>query len=318
MKSAEPFLVQVYRGTQVESEHQVRAAFWHTTKGLIQAAGDPNHLTLPRSAIKMLQALPLVESGAFDHFKLTEPMLALACASHRAEKIHLDLLQQWMELTNLNEKNLACGGAPNGLFNNCSGKHFGFLTTCLFFGEPLQDYVKEYHPEQRRVRQVLSETMGIDLQKLEWGIDGCGIPTYAVPLQNIARGMSVFLDAESSSPRQSATQRIWRDCTLYPELLSGAKEWFTSVMKLVPGEVLFKNGAEGVLCGLIPKEQLSFALKCVDGNSRATQTVAFEILKTYGILKDPQLEQLRAETGLIIQNTLGERVGEMRVFAKNN
>lgn len=335
-----PLRVQVLRGKIVESEHDVLAAFWNPQQGLVGHAGNPESIVLPRSAIKMLQALPLVESGAYAHFQLTNAMLALACSSHHGEKIHLDLLNEWMARVNpkseliLQESNLACGphmpynsqsaeelirqGQNACRFhNNCSGKHFGFLTTSLFYGETLKNYHLEAHPSQRRVRQALSEVMGVDLARAGWGVDGCGIPTYGIPLQNIARGIGALSDETLPLPRRQAATQIREACFEFPELLSGTKDWATQVIRKGDGKVLLKVGAEGVLCGLLPQLQISFALKTVDGNGRAVQAVAFEILKSYGVFTEKTAKEIWDSFGGQIKNTLHEVVGEISVLTKN-
>lgn len=344
IKQQEPFRVQVIRGKLVESEHQVLAAFWSyggsaTSQGLIGSAGNPETPVLPRSAIKMLQALPLVESGALAHYQLTQQMLAVACSSHHGEEIHLNLLREWMDLVGqsgvrgLQESALACGphmpynvGAaedlirqraePCRLHNNCSGKHFGFLTTSLFYKEDLLNYHREDHPSQRRVRQVLSETMGLDLAKTPWGVDGCGIPTYGIPLQNIARGIGALADENQPLVRRQAAAQIREACFAYPALLSGSKDWATAVIQKAQGQILLKVGAEGVLCGLLPKHKVSFALKSVDGNGRAVQALSFEILKFYGVLSEDEATRISDSFGGQIKNTLHEIVGTISVLTK--
>ncbi len=335
LKSQSPLRVQVSRGPLKESEHQVLAAFWHVQEGLIGFAGDPQALVAPRSAIKMLQALPLLESGAFDHFALNDQMLALACSSHHGEEIHTSVLREWMQKVDLVEDDLACGAhapysgqasealirqgvIPGKIHNNCSGKHLGFLTTSRYYKESISQYHRESHPSQRRIRKVLSEVMGIDLAQSPWGIDGCGIPTYGIPLAKIARGMSSLLDDSLSPSRTQAAGQILRACQRYPELVSGQKDWGAAIVRRGQGKILLKVGAEGVLCGLLPEHQVSFSLKTIDGNGRAVQAVAFEILKHYGILADSEIESLWQSTGGQLKNTLQEVVGEIRVLAKNN
>ena len=155
-----------------------------------------------------LQALPLIETGAADRFNLTNKELALACASHKGEPAHIAAVEAWLARTGLDASALECGPQPprpaSPAYHNCSGKHTGFLTTCVACGDPVQGYIEPGHPAQERVTQALAEMTGCDLSRVPLGRDGCGIPVYRMPLQALALGMARFADPSGLPPDRAA------------------------------------------------------------------------------------------------------------------
>ncbi len=320
--------VNVLRGQLVESLHHVMAVVVNEKGELIESYGDSQFLTFPRSAIKMLQALPLIESGAADHFHLTDKEICIACSSHHAEKKHTDVVQAWLSKISLNENALVCGaqkpvneqagqelirsGLPaTSIMNNCSGKHTGFLSTCLYLADSTQGYEKYNHPEQVRLRKVLTETMRIDHEKLAYGIDGCSIVTYATPLQNIAIGLSALLNPQETSARQIAAKRILKAVTSEPILLSGTGDFTSVVNEKTQGRSIVKIGAEGVFAGLIPAKGIAFALKAVDGAKRAAEFATTALLHKHGGLTEREYADLSAFTQPTISSWKGEVVGSI-------
>ena len=248
MISKQPLVVEVLRGPVVESVHHVMVAVVNETGGLLHAWGNPQYSVMPRSAIKMLQALPMIESGAADKFHLDEKQIALACGSHRGEKDHLTSLTQWCEKCHITEKMFACGPhlpyneeaaqdfirrnqKPTVLCNNCAGKHAALIATCLHLGEDPQGYESYEHNAQKRLRKVLTETTKFDHGKAAHGVDGCGIPTYSIPLQNIATGMAVFVNSKESATRRAACERLTTAVRNHPFYLSGSGEFTTAVIE---------------------------------------------------------------------------------------
>lgn len=328
--SKQPMLVEITRGPVVESYHHVMAVVVNEAGSNIYSWGNPQYLTMPRSAIKMLQALPLIESGAADHFQLEEKHIALACSSHRGEKIHTSTIYQWMEKVGVKESDLACGPhwpsndaaahemiraghKPTAICNNCSGKHTGFLATCTHLKEPLKGYHMYEHPEQKRLRQVLTETMKVDVSKAAFGIDGCSIPTYAVPLKAIAAGMSALIDPKQPAPRKAAAARILRAVRNNPVYLSGTDDFTSTIIEKTEGRSIIKNGAEGCFAGVIPEKGLAFAVKAADGASRAAQVATASLLLRYGGLTEVEFKSLQKDTLPSVKNWSGEVVGQMRV-----
>ncbi|AFY02109.1 asparaginase [Bdellovibrio bacteriovorus] len=330
MASKQPLIIEVLRGPVVESQHQVMAVVVNEAGNLVQYWGHPQYLTMPRSAIKMLQALPLIESGAAEKFNLEDKHIALACASHRGEKDHLAALSQWLEKAGLKEAQYVCGPhlpydeasahdmirksqKPTVLCNNCAGKHSAIISTCLHLGEDPTGYEKYEHNAQKRLRKVLSETMRIDHSKLPYGVDGCGIPTYAVPLQNMAIGMSTFINPKEASARKAAADRILHAVRSNPFYISGSDNFATAVIEKTQGRAVIKGGAEGVFCGVLPEKKVAFAVKAADGAGRAAQAATAMLLLKLGGLNESEFKALSKFTLSPVTNWRGDVVGQIRI-----
>lgn len=330
MVSKQPLIVEVLRGPVVESIHQVMALVVNEVGSVTNYWGNPAFLTMPRSAIKMLQALPLVESGAADRFSLDDKHLALACSSHRGEKEHLSALAQWLEKAGLKESQFVCGPhwpyheqsaqemirrgiQPTVLCNNCAGKHAGIISTCLHLGEDPAGYEKYEHNAQKRLRKVLSETLRIDHSKVPHGVDGCGIPTYAVPLQSLAVGMSTFINPKEAPARRAAAERILHAVRANPFYVSGSDNFTTAVIEKTQGRAIIKGGAEGVFCGVLPEKRVAFAVKAADGASRAAQITTASLLLQLGGLSEAEYRALAAHTLPTVTNWRGDVVGQIRI-----
>lgn len=330
MASRQPLVVEVLRGPVVESLHHVMAVIVNELGHVTQFWGNPQFLTMPRSAIKMLQALPLIESGAAEKFELDDKMLALACSSHRGEKEHLQVLQQWLEKIPLKESQFICGPhwpydeasahemirkgqKPTALCNNCAGKHAALITTCLHLGENPTGYEKYEHNAQKRLRKVLTETMKFDHSRTAYGIDGCGIPTYAVPLQSMAVGMSSLINPKENPTRRAAAERLFRAMRAYPFFVSGSDSFATAVIEKSQGRALVKGGAEGVYCAVLPEKRMAFAIKASDGAGRAAQVAAASLLLQLGGLSEVEFKSLAKHTMPTITNWKGDVVGQMRI-----
>jgi L-asparaginase II len=330
MATKQPLIVEVLRGPVVESLHQVMAVVVRDSGATFDYSGNPNFLTLPRSAIKMLQALPLIESGAAEKYALDEKQIALACASHRGEKEHMSALMNWLEKTAQQESVLYCGPhlpgneaaahelirkgqKPTALCNNCSGKHLGIITTCLHLGESPVGYEKYEHNAQKRLRKVLSETMKVDHSKVAHGVDGCGIPTYGIPLTALAVGMSALINPKEAPVRKQAAQKILHAVKANPLYLSGSDEFTTAVIEKSHGRSIIKVGAEGVFAGVLPEKGMAFAVKAADGSSRAAQIATAYLLLKLGGISEAEFKALSKFTEPTITNTRGEVVGQMRI-----
>jgi L-asparaginase II len=330
MATKQPLVVEVMRGPVVESLHQVMAVTVRDNGAVFDYAGNPQFLTLPRSSIKMLQALPLLESGAAEKFDLDAKMIALACASHRGEKDHLAVLAKWFEKVGQNESCLYCGphfpsneaaahdlirrgSKPTSIHNNCSGKHLGMVTTCLHLNESIQGYEKYEHNVQKRLRKVLTETMKVDHSKVVHATDGCGIPTYGVPLTAIAVGMSALINPKEATPRKLASQKILAAVKENPFYLSGSDNFTTAVIEKTQGRSIIKVGAEGVFAGVLPEKGMAFAVKAADGSARAAQVATAYLLLKLGGLSESEFKALSKYTEPTITNTRDEVVGQMRI-----
>ncbi len=294
--SSNPVLVEVSRGDMVESRHRGAVAVARADGELLLALGDVTRPVYPRSAVKLLQAVPLVESGAADAFGLDEVELAVACASHSGDRIHVEAARSLLAKAGLDESQLACGahwpigdGAtrellkagkqPTPIYNNCSGKHAGMLATAVHLGLALKGYEKPDHPVQKAIARVLSETCGVALQEDAMGIDGCSVPTYALPLAALAQGFARIATGQGLSPqRAKAVRRLMQACFAAPVLVAGEGRFDTAVMRALAPNCFVKGGAEGVHCAALPELGLGIALKIDDGAKRGTEYALATVL----------------------------------------
>lgn len=329
MISRNPLVVEVSRGPVVESSHQVMAAVADANGRIVSGWGNVQFLTVPRSAIKPLQVFPLIESGAYEKFGLTEKHLALACASHRGEKEHIEVAKDWLAKIGLKESDLVCGAhnpyneaayhelikrgeKPSVLHNNCVGKHLALLTTALHFKEDVKGYEKPDHPAQVRLRKILTELMKIDHTKIPHGIDGCAVPTYPVPLQHIAMGYSIFLSSKETEIRKLAIRKIATAMKDHSVLFSGSDDFCYQIMKATNQRAFIKSGAEGVYAGFIPEKGVTFAVKCADGAARAAQLTVTALLRNYGGMSETEATDLKKFTAPMIYNHRGDLTGQLR------
>ncbi len=327
---ANPILVELTRGELVESVHRGSIAIAKADGTLSLSLGDVEKPVYPRSSLKPVQALPLVESGAAEAFHLSDEEVALACASHSGEPMHTERVAAWLKRLGLSEADLACGPhavryepvwrqmvakgeAPSRLHNNCSGKHAGFLTLAKFLSAPTAGYERHDHPVQQAAARALSELAGVDAD-MPWGVDGCAAPNYAVPLAAFARALAKFADPGAQPPKRAAAmKRIVKAMSTYPELVSGTGRACAVLMRAGRGRVTVKTGAEGVYAGIVPELGLGIALKIDDGAGRASETVIAALLEKLGLLHGDA-----AATALIrqpITNTRNAVAGEQRPAA---
>ena len=289
-------LAEVWRGDFLESQHHGHAVIVDGSGDIVAAWGDPDAVILPRSSAKMIQALPLVASGAAD--ALTPRHLALACASHEGSPIHTHFVARWLSELGLGESDLLCGPQPprdadanamlirsreepNQIHNNCSGKHTGFLALGKHLGAG-PSYIAAEHPVQRAVLEVFEETTGSTSSG--YAIDGCSAPNFATSLVAFARALAWFATAGSRSAvlDQSAV-RLREAMIAHPELVAGEGGACTHLMRAMRG-VAVKTGAEGVYAGILPEAGLGIALKVADGATRASEAAIAALLVRMGVL----------------------------------
>lgn len=318
-------MIELWRNGMLESSHAGHAVIFGP--GGIEAAwGDPAAVIFPRSSCKMLQALPLLESGAAAAAGLTEAQLALACASHNGAAIHTDAVAAWLAALSLGEGDLRCGAhmpqdkaankaltcsdtAPCQLHNNCSGKHAGFLTLTRHLGAG-PEYVELDHPVQRAVKTAFEEVT--QETSAGFGIDGCSAPNFACTLTGLARAMQFFATANpEGSAREAAASRLTRAMTAFPELVAGEGRACTELMRAMNGRVAVKTGAEAVFVAILPEQKRGIALKITDGATRASEAAITTLLIRLGALDRAHPVVDRLLTGPQ-RNWRGLITGEMR------
>lgn len=326
-----PVLVEVLRGTRVESRHRGAVAVADARGHLAFAIGDIETPVFPRSAIKAWQALPLVERGLDTRYGLGDEELALICASHSGEPGHVAGVERILAKAKLDASALRCGvhwplsqsatvalarggGTATALHNNCSGKHAGFLCLACALPAGTADYFKPEHPVQRAVCEVISDLTGDTLGDTNRAIDGCSVPTWAVPLGKLAQGFAKFGTGIGVSPaRAAAARRLREACAAKPWYVAGTGRLCTEMMQRFGRRVFVKTGAEGVYCGALPDQGLGFALKCDDGAGRAAQALTSALVARFLPADEGEREALLEFNAPVLKNWNGYDVGAIRV-----
>ena len=332
-----PILVDVMRGNAIESTHCGALAVLDADGAVVASLGDIQRPIFPRSAVKVLQALPLVASGAADRLGLTDDELAIACASHGGEEIHAQTAARMLAKAGLDAAALECGThwpyldsaaralaaggrEPSALNNNCSGKHAGFLclACALHGGKPdLQQYVRGYvgaeHPVMREVTAALQAATGHDLANTPRGIDGCSIPTFAIPLRHLALAFArVGTGIGLTAGHADAAKRLRTAVAKAPYLVAGSGRFDTRVMERLGARVFCKVGAEGVYCAALPERGLGVAIKVDDGNNaRAAEVVMAAVIEAFVTLDEGEATFMRSLSDLQMNNWNGIEVGRL-------
>ncbi len=322
-------LIEVWRGDLVECVHQGHIVVAGADGEIVQSWGDPAAVIYPRSAFKMIQALPLIESGAADAFGLRVDQLALSCASHQGAAIHTDRVQAWLAGLGLTDADFRCGPqVPNDLpardrliktdkspcqyHNNCSGKHSGFLTLNQHLGGGAE-YIDIDHPVQKAVFAAFEDVTGENSPC--YGIDGCSAPSHATSVHGLARAMAQFATAQDRSGlRAGAQQRLIAAMVAFPELVSGEGQACTELMRASGGRVAIKGGADGAYVAILPEQRLGVALKIVDGSERAKEAVIAAVLIKLGVLDAAHPAALRL-INTVMLNRRGVLVGSVKPAA---
>ena len=320
-------VIEVTRGPVVESRHEGIAAVVKADGTVVASWGDIDAAILPRSANKPIQAMAFVESGAVERFGLGDEHIALSCASHNGEPRHVETVRAWLGKIGLGEGDLECGthaprlpqtvealiranAVPTAAFNNCSGKHSGFLTTAVHYGEPTKGYITYDHPVQRRLRDVMSDLCGADAHAFPHGTDGCGIPTLVTPLRSLARAMASMADPSRLSNRHAeAATRIRTAMNAEPFMVAGTGRFCTRINGDLAGVAQVKTGAEGVFCAMLPTLGLGVAIKMWDGAGRAAEVAMAALIDHLGVMPAAGRDEVLHPA---IRNVVGLLVGEMR------
>jgi L-asparaginase II len=320
---------EVWRGPAIESVHFGAAAVANAAGDVIYGWGNAEVVTFPRSSLKPIQAIALVETGAADALGLSSEDLALACASHRGEPMHTDRVAAWLDRLGLAESALACGpdypagqqaamaliksgAAPSRVFHNCSGKHCGYLTVARHMGWPVERYDDPSHPTQQLYLDVFSDLLHGDAHALPLGVDGCTLPAPALSIADMARTMARFAGARTAAPgRAGAIRRLQQAMQAHPKLVGGTGEPNVRIAEATSGRLVMKGGAEGYLVVFIPDQELGIALKIADGNSRARVVALLAILKELKLLSGSEAAALADIADVPIRNSVGDVVGRI-------
>ena len=294
-----PVVIEALRGALVESQHRGAVAVFDAEGARVLTIGDVDRPIYPRSAVKALRALVLMEAGAVERFGLQKEELALACASHGGEPDHIAGVVAMLARAGLDEGALLCGkhwplhqpsalalarsgGTASALHNNCSGKHAGFLCAACAMGCDPTNYVDPSHPVQQAVKAVLEALGGEAIPDAHRGVDGCSVPTFAMSLTALARAFARFGTGHGLPRERAAAARSLRAaCAARPWHVAGTGRFCTEVMTSLRSRVFVKAGAEGVYCAALPEQGLGLALKIDDGASRAAEAAIATVIARF-------------------------------------
>ncbi|MBO9464320.1 asparaginase [Tropicibacter sp. R15_0] len=322
-------LVEIHRGPFLESQHMGHAVICDSTGGIIEAWGDPETIVLPRSSAKMIQALPLVMSGAAKAFGIRQDRLALACASHQGAPLHVQAVNTWLADLGLGDGDLICGTeasrdkelrfqmirdgeTPCRVHNNCSGKHSGFLTLTKHLGAGA-DYVDPCHPVQMSVRDAFEDVT--QMESPGFGIDGCSAPNFATTMHGMARAMAYFASAgQRNDTMSNAAGQLVEAMMAFPELVAGETRACTHLMRAAQEPLAIKTGAEGYFVAILPKRGIGISLKIADGATRASNCAIAAILVRLGVL-DAANPEVKRFLNPPVKNWDGLVTGEIRPVA---
>lgn len=299
-------LVHVIRSGHVDLIHYGSVVVIDTGGKIVYSVGDPDRPAFLRSSAKPLQAITTAESGALEKFNISKKELAIMCASHAGQDIHVETVRSILSKIGLSEEALQCS-EKNAIRDNCSGKHSGILTLCRFHGFPVDSYIEPDHPAQVMIRKVMGEMC--DVEDVEYGIDGCGVPTFYLPLTKSALGFARLANPDGLPPkRKEAAMRIVEAMQTHPEMtgeIRNGKTW--------PRQIVAKSGALGMYCGGILGRDRGIAAKIDDGNSTPCALVFTEVIRRLDMADRSELDAYERLRSTAVTNRRGEVVGGMEI-----
>jgi len=322
-------LVETTRGDTLENVHFGHVAVTDVTGSVVASAGDPQRVSFTRSTLKPLQALPFVQGGGVQHFGLTPANLAMLCASHNGEPMHVEQVDNILAKAGVGYKRLQCGchvpyfaelgaypppapGSYDERHHNCSGKHSGFLAYCVQHGAPLETYLAPEHPLQRAIRRDVAAAVGLEEGQLAMGIDGCSAPNFAMPLASLARGFARIASGKADTQFGESFDALANAMTAHPELVSGTGRNDVALMQAGRGDWVTKVGAEGVQVVGSRSRGQALAIKVADGNKLALFAATVEALDQLGWMDPAQREALRPWRNETISSIKGAPVGRRK------
>lgn len=324
-----PILVELVRGPLIESVYRGCAAVVDADGDIKFSIGNVQDFTFPRSSVKSVQAVPLIESGGADAFGLTDAEIAVTCASHAGEPIHVELVRSILSKAGLDETALQCGthwpmGKESGrallradapatdLHNNCSGKHAGMLSACVHMGLPIDNYTQDDHPLQRQVSEALSYLSGDKVEHAVYGLDGCSLPNWPLTVRGMAQLFArISTGAHLDAARAAGFRRLIEAGFHAPEAMGGAGRLPTEILRAFPGKIYVKEGAEGVYCGALLQSGLGVAVKIEDGGRKASEIALATILGAFSDEDVREDEVLKRFAGGPIKTWSGIEVGKI-------
>jgi L-asparaginase II len=324
-----PILVELHRGEVNESFHRGVICVVNDTNEVEFSRGDVTQICYPRSAMKLFQHIPLIVSGAFDHFKFSLKELAVMCGSHNGEQMHMEVVDGILKKIGLSESDLKCGIQaptlkadlhhlikndlkPRQLHNNCSGKHAGFLAYCKHKDLDSSEYISSNSELQKEIKKVVAVYYEMPEDELKCGMDGCSAPTFAMPVLNQAIAFKNLICPSSHIPYsyQKAAAIIIEACSKFPEMLAGTNRYCTDLIKITQGRIIGKTGADGVYCIADTNKKLGISIKIDDGKMGPQYQVAQELLSHLDLISPEEKQQLETYHEFDLINFSGNVVGE--------
>jgi len=322
-------LVELLRGGTLECVHFGAVAVSDAQGKLVASAGDPHWVSFSRSTLKPLQALPFVQGGGPGQLGFSREQVAMMCASHSGEPMHVAQVEAMLDKAGLSYRALQCGchmpffaelgawpppapGSYDERHHNCSGKHSGFLACCVQHGWPVANYLAPAHPLQQAIRRDVARAVGLAAEDVKMGIDGCSAPNYAMPLVNLARGYARLAGGAADGEFGASFAQLADAMTAHPELVSGTGRNDLAFMRAGRGDWISKGGAEGMHALASRSRRQALVVKVADGNKIAVQAATVAVLDQLGWLDARQREELRPWRAEAIANARGTQVGERR------
>ncbi len=322
-------LLHIYRGTLAENIIRGDIVVTDRQGQLMSGCGDIQKLTYMRSAAKPIQALVGVEAGVLEAYNIGQEELAIFCASHNGQSFHVAAVRSVLAKIGLREQNLLCGAdysfnpqirakmieeglAKSPLFNNCSGKHALMLAVCQKMGWSIDDYYLPEHPLQQAILAKVAFYAGLDKEQITIGVDGCGVPVFALPLINMAKAYAKLVNQHALSPREAtAAKKIISAMAAYPHMIAGSGEFCTALMEVTKGRIIGKKGSDGVYCSACANGP-AIAVKIEDGNMRALAPVMMSIYKQLQLLTKEEEQALSLFASWDNVNCRGQVVGSVK------
>ena len=326
-----PILVEVYRNKVLESFHRGVICIVDREGKVIYSEGDVQQICYPRSAMKLIQVMPLLELGGIERFGFTLEEIAVMCGSHNAEPEHLRVVNSILQKIGLNKENLKCGSQyptskkdadelirksekPHHIHNNCSGKHAGMLALCKLLDLEIDDYLNPNHPIQTLILQYVEEMYEYPKEKMVTALDGCSAPIYSIPIYNQALAFkNLTATAFYTQERKLACKTIVEAMSTYPFMVAGSKRYCSDMMKICGSRIIGKTGAEGVFCMSLLQEQMGVCIKIDDGKMLPQYNVAQALVEATGIFDKEILLPLQSYKQSDLNNFNKRTTGAIKV-----
>lgn len=326
-------LLHYTRAGKVESIHRGDIVAVDTKGKIVDVVGDAHKDMFWRSAAKPFQALPFVYEGGLEKFNITEEELALLVSSHSGEPVHVNLVKSILEKVHVELNVLDCGSArpmsskaakilaenkekPQAVHNACSGKHSGMLALCQMLGIPVEGYTKPDHQVQKIMHRSVAECAKISPEKLEIGIDGCGVPVFYLPLYNMSLAYARLAKPSDGDWREKeeAVTKIRNAMIAHPLVVSGTGRIDEAVSAITKGRIIAKIGAEAVYCLASTTDGIGITFKIEDGSYRAINPVVIGTLKRMDLISKSEYDQLIEKYPPILKNHRGDIIGTIETM----